>query len=283
MNSKKGVLYPALILCCALCFSLGGVLIKLVPWSSMSVSSGRGLIAAVELAIYMKLRRHKFVINRATIIGGCAIGFSSILFTMANKLTTAANAVLIQYTAPIFIMFYVWIFFRERPKLLDIAATVVISAGVVCFFLDSIGGGGMAGNLIALLDGAVYAVVFLMKRFDGSDTVSSVLIGCLISGVCGFPWLIQETVFTPQAILGILAIGLIQFGAGYTFMAEGLVGTPPLTASLISMVEPVISPILAAIVIKEMLSPLAIFGAVVVIAAVIVYNILSSRSAAKSA
>ncbi len=271
--------YPLLNLLCAIFFSLGGTLVKLVPWSSMSISAGRGLIAAVMLIIYMKLRHHKFVLNRAVVIGGCAIGFSSILYVVSNKLTTAANAILIQYTAPVFIIFYIWLFFREKPRKLDLIATLVISAGEICFFVDSLSVGGMTGNLLALLGGAIYAVVFMMKRFDGADTLSSVLVGCLICVVAGAPWLFTETEFTPSAIGGILMIGVVQYGLGYICMAEGLMGTPPLTASLISMVEPIINPIIAAVVLNEHLTPIALVGATIVIVSVILYNIASARSA----
>lgn len=268
--------YPLLNLLCAIFFSLGGTLVKLVPWSSMSISAGRGLIAAVMLIIYMKLRHHRFVLNRAVVIGGCAIGFSSILYVVSNKLTTAANAILIQYTAPVFIIFYIWLFFREKPRKLDIIATLVISAGEICFFVDSLSVGGMTGNLLALLGGAIYAVVFMMKRFDGADTLSSVLVGCLICVVAGAPWLFTETEFTPGAIGGILMIGVVQYGLGYICMAEGLMGTPPLTASLISMVEPIINPIIAAVVLNEHLTPIALVGAAIVIVSVILYNIASA-------
>lgn len=269
--------YPLLNLMCAIFFSLGGTLVKLVPWSAMSISGGRGFTAAILLIIYMKLRRHKFVLNRATVIGGCAVGFSSILYILANKHTTAANAVLIQYTAPVFIIFYIWLLFGERPRKLDVIATAVISAGEICFFVDSLSVGGMTGNLMALLGGAIYAVVFMMKRFDGSDTLSSVLIGCVICAVAGFPWIFAETEFTPTAIGGILMIGIVQYGLGYICMAEGLMGTPPLTASLISMVEPIINPIIAAVVIGEYITPVALIGAVIVVVSVIFYNIAGEK------
>ncbi|MGN1346280.1 MAG: DMT family transporter [Eubacteriales bacterium] len=277
MNPKKSYIYPFLNLLCALFFSLGGTLVKLVPWSAMAISSGRGWIAAVLLVVYMKIRHHRFVLNKAVLIGGCAIGFSSILYVVSNKLTTAANAILIQYTAPVFILFYLWLLFREKPKKLDILATLVISAGEICFFVDSLSAGGMAGNLFALLGGAIYAVVFLMKRLDGADTISSVLVGCIISGAAGLPWLLTETEFTAVSIGGILAIGIVQYGFGYICMAEGLMGTPPLTASLISMVEPIINPILAALVLHETLTPVALTGAAIVIVSVILYNIAQEK------
>ena len=135
----------------------------------------------------------------------------------------------------------------------------------------------MTGNLLALLGGAIYAIVFMMKRFDGADTLSSVFVGCIIGGIAGLPWLVSETVFTPTAVGGILAIGVVQYGLGYICMAEGLMGTPPLTASLISMVEPIINPILAAVVLGELLTPVALVGAAIVILSVILYNIAQEK------
>lgn len=266
--------YPLLILCCAICFSLGGVMVKLVPWEGIAISSGRSIIGAAVLAVYMKLRRHKFVFNRSVFIGGCAIGLSGTTYIIANKLTTAANAVVIQYTAPVFIIFYMWLFWREAPKKLDIAATFLIFGGILLMFTDSLGGGKLAGDLVALLSGAIYAGVFLMKKMEGADNLSSVLVGCIIAAVIGLPWLVRESDFSPSVMGAIFIIGAVQFAGGYIFMAEGLMGTPPLTASLISMVEPVINPVLASIFLHEGLSPIAIVGIILVIGTVAVYTVL---------
>lgn len=282
MKSRSNATYPLLVLCGALLFSLGGVLVKRVPWSSMAISGCRSLIAAAEIALYMKLRHHPFVFNRSVLLGGVSMAATSILYVFANKLTTAANAVLIQYMAPVFIIFMIWAIFREPPSFIDIGATVVITLGVVCFFLESLSGGGLLGDLLALGAAATYAVVFMMRRFHGSDTLSSVLLGCLIGGGVGLPWLLTEPAVDQSSLFGILLLGLLQFGGGYLCMAEGLRGTPPLTASLISMVEPIANPILVALVVHETIGPLAMAGAVVVVVGVVVYNILSVKVANKA-
>lgn len=266
--------YPFLVLAAALLFSVGGFLIKLVPWQSMSISSARSIVAAVEILIYMKLRGHRLVLNKAVLIGGAVMGLSSTFYVAANKLTSAANAILIQFTAPIFIILFMWMIFKVKPGKLDITATVILFAGMVLFFLESLSGDGMLGNFMALLAGITYALVFMMKQFDGADTVSSVFVGCVIGAVIGFPWLLQETEFTVSSVGGILIIGLIQFGAPYICLAEGLVGTPPVAASLISMIEPVLNPILAAIIVHERLGTLSLIGAAIVIVGSLVYNVL---------
>ena len=272
--TKQKNFYPLLVLAAALLFSFGGFLLKLVQWHPMAVSAGRSSVAAVEILIYMAIRRHKLVINKAVLLGGAAMGLSSTFYVLANRFTTAANAILIQFTAPIFIILFMWMIFKVRPGKLDITATVILFAGMVLFFLESLSGDGMLGNVMALLSGITYALVFMMKQFDGSDTVSSVFVGCVIATVLGLPWLFQETAFSAASVGGMILIGLIQFGAPYICLAEGLVGTPPVAASLISMIEPVLNPILAAIVVHERLGVLSLIGAAIVIVGSLIYNVL---------
>ncbi|MBQ8371164.1 MAG: EamA family transporter [Clostridia bacterium] len=272
--TKQKNYYPLLVLAAALLFSFGGFLLKLVSWHPMAVSAGRSMVAAVEILVYMAIRRHKLVINKAVLLGGAAMGLSSTFYVLANRFTTAANAILIQFTAPIFIILFMWMIFKVKPGRLDITATVILFSGMVLFFLESLSGEGMLGNIMALLSGITYALVFMMKQFDGSDTVSSVFVGCVIASVLGLPWLVQETEFTAVSVGGMILIGLIQFGAPYICLAEGLVGTPPVAASLISMIEPVLNPILAAIVVHERLGVLSLIGAAIVIAGSLIYNVL---------
>ena len=269
---------PLCMAAAALCFSLGGMLIKLVPWPSMAISCARSVLAGAILLFYMKLRGHRIVVNPAVLLGGSAMGATSILFVISAKLTTAANAILLQYTAPVFIIFFMWIFFHVRPTKLDVAATVVLLCGVVLFFLDSLGGGALVGNLLAVLSGVTWALVFMMKQWDGADNLSSVFFGCVFGAVVGMPWLLSPAVeWTGGAVLGVLAIGFVQFGAAYVFMAEGLTSTPPLTASLISMIEPILNPIWVALIVHETIGPLSLAGALIVVIGVIGYNVLKAR------
>ncbi len=265
----------------ALCFSLGGVLVKSVPWGVMSLCGARSLLAAIEIFIYMKIRRHRLVIDKSTVFCGLAMTLQGLLYILANRMTTAANAIVLQYTAPIFIILFTWLLFREKPTKLDVGAVFVILFGVVLFFIDSISGGGMAGNVIAVVSGVAYSFVFMMKKFPGSDSLSSVFIGCLFGAVVGLPFVFGESDFSGGVIVGVLLIGLVQFGLAYICIAEGLNSVAPLTASLISMIEPVLNPILAAVVLHEYLGVMAFVGAAVVIGGVCVYNVLKEREERK--
>ena len=267
-----------LMLAAALLFSFGGMLVKLVPWNPMAISAGRSFIAGVELLLYMKIRGHRLVWNRAVLFGGFAMGATSTLYVVAAKLTAAANAILLQYTAPIFIILFMWVIFGVKPTKLDFAATVLLFCGVTLFFLDSLEGGGMTGNLLALASGVTWALVFMMKQWEGADNLSSVFFGCVFCVIVGLPWLLSPSlVWSGTSVLGILTIGLLHFGAAYIFMAEGLATTPPLTASLVAMIEPVLNPVWVAIFVHETIGALSLAGACVVIVGSLLYNILKGR------
>ena len=266
------------VLAAALLFSLGGMLVKLVPWHPMAIGAARSVLAGAILLSYMKLRRHRLVVNRAVLLGGFAMGATSTLYVLATKMTTAADAILLQYTAPVWIILLMAVLFRVRPTKIDLAATAVLLCGAVLFFLDSLGGGALVGNILAVLSGVTWAGVFMMKQWEGSDNLSSVFFGCVFGAVVGMPWLLSPAVtWSGPAVLGVLAIGFVQFGAAYVFMAEGLVSTPPLTASLLSMIEPILNPIWVALIVHERIGPLSLVGAVIVIAGAIGYNLLKAR------
>jgi len=150
---------------------------------------------------------------------------------------------------------------------------------VVCFFLDSLlgDGGSLLGNLLALTSGVTYSVVFMMKVLPGSDNLSSIFVGCALGAVIGVPTLVQETDFSPPALGAALALGMIQYALAYICIAEGLEKTPPVAASLIATVEPILNPILTAVLLGETLGTTALLGAAIVVLGIIGYNYLKAR------
>ena len=174
-----------------------------------------------------------------------------------------------------------WLFFHNRPGKLDLAACCIVLGGIVLFFVDSLDGGGMAGNLIALLSGICYALVCMLNTFPGGDPMSSVFLGHLMSAVIGLPSLAQETDFSASAIGCILMLGIFQLGLGYILFTKGLENTQPISASLISTIEPILNPILVSLFYGEKITWLAILGAVIVICAVMVYNVMKTKQAQK--
>lgn len=258
----------------AILYSIGGLCIKLIPWNGMSINSARNIIALLVVGGYLLLSRHRLQLNRWILLGAVSVCGTNVLFSLANKLTTAANTIVLQFTAPIFVILLAAVFWKKRPKGLDMAACALVLAGVICFFVDSLEMGGTLGNFLALLSGLTYAGVFLLNELPNADPISSVFWGDTISVVLGLPFLIQETIFTPTAIASVVILGAFQVGLAYVLMCIGLKTTPAVTASLISGIEPVLNPILVALFYGETVGRMALTGAGIVVISVVGYNVL---------
>ncbi len=271
MKQSKGIFY---VLMAAVLFSIGGLCIKLVPWSPLAINGARNLISVIIIGIYLKVTHHKIVINPAVIFGAVCMAATTTLYTIANKLTTAANTIVLQFTAPVFVILLMWIFFKERPKRVDIIASIIVFAGIICFFIDGLSAGNMLGNVIAILSGIGYAGVFMMNSFETSDSLSSIFLGQALSAVTCVWFVFGETDFGVAAIGGILALGVFQLALAYIFMAKGLEKVNAVTASLTTAIEPVLNPILVAVFYHEMITPISFAGAVIVVIGVVGYNLI---------
>ena len=272
--SRRGTIYVFLA---AVLYSIGGLCIKVIPWSGMSINSARNLIALVVIGGYLALTRHRPRVSRGVLLGAACICGTNTLFTLANKLTTAANAIVLQFTAPIFVMLLSAFLLRRRPKKRDVAMCAVVLLGVLLCFADNLGAGGALGNVLALCSGLSYAGVFLLGDLPGGDPISSVFWGDVASAAIGLPFLLRETVFTPTALVSLVVLGAFQVGLAYILLTEGLKTTPAVTASLISGIEPVLNPILVAVFYHETIGPAAVAGAAIVLGAVIGYNMVNAK------
>ncbi|MEA4932671.1 MAG: EamA family transporter [Lawsonibacter sp.] len=273
-KSQNGTLFVA---ASAVLYSIGGLCIKLIPWGGMAINGGRTAVALVVIGVYLILTKQPLRFNRWVLLGAVSVFGTNALFAVANKLTTAANAIVLQFTVPIFVLLFSLIFFRRKPSRLDLSACVVVFGGILSFFLDSLTMGGGLGNFLALISGIAYAGVFLMNDTPGGDAISSVFFGDVISACTGLPFLIRETQFPPSAIASLLVLGAFQVGLAYVCLCIGLKTTPPITASLVSGIEPVRNPILVAVFYGEQMGMFAVIGGVIVIGGVVGYNVLCAR------
>ena len=265
------------ILAASLLFSLGGVLIKLIPWSPLSINSARCFLAAIVIGVYMIVRKHRLRFHRQVWLGAFCMACTVTLFTAATKLTTAANAIVLQYTAPIFVMLFLWAFFRRRPGRADLFACFFVLAGIVCCFAENLSTGRITGDIAAVLAGMAYAGVCMLNVSPKSDALSSILLGQLLAIPIGIPSLIQETNYEIQPVLCLLALGILQVGVAYLFFSEGLRSTPPVTVSIICGIEPVLNPLWVSLFYGEQLGGLAVIGAIIVFLSVFVYNISAQK------
>ena len=201
----------------------------------------------------------------------------NISFTVATQLTTAGNAIVLQFTMPIFIILFSWMIFRKKPDKLEILCSIGVFIGMICFFIDQLTGKGIFGNIMGILSGVTYALVYMMKTLPGYDYDNSLLFSCLMGFILGLPfygsldWNFHNVIF-------IFLGGAIQTGIGFVLLSYGLELVSPITAALTSTVEPILNPVWVMLFLGEMLSPSAILGAGIVIITSLVYNALSARA-----
>lgn len=261
-------------------FALGGLFFKIISWNALAISSARSILGGIAVLIYMLITRQKFHFNRSVLIAALGHSVCSTLYSLSNKLTTAGNAIVLQFTMPVFVILLMLILYRKKPTLLEGMTCLFVLLGIVCFFVDSLTAGNMLGNLLALISGMSYAVMFIANSQKDSDPFTAILIAYMISTLIGLPALLHTNIATAPVseLLAVVALGIIQQGGGQIFFALGIKHTPPITASLVSGMEPVLNPILVAIFYHEMLTPLSLVGAAIVLLTIVFYNV---RSAAK--
>ena len=271
---RKSVLYVFLA---SVCFSTGGLFIKLIPWSPLAINGARNLIGAAVVGIFLLVTRHRIVFSRRVLTGALSTIGVTTLFTVANKLTTAANTIVLQYTAPVFVMLFMAVFYRQRPGKVDLLVCVLVLSGVLLFFIDGIRTGNLAGDILAVLSGICYAGVFMMNTGKNADALSSCFLGQLAAGILLTPLCFRETDFSMPVVASVAALGVIQVGCAYILFSIGIRNTPPVTASLITGLEPVMNPLLVAAFYGEQVSGLSVAGCVVVVCSILAYNVWLSK------
>lgn len=260
-------------------FAFGGLLFKIITWDALAISSARSILAGAAILIFLLCRKHHFTLNRHVILAALSISATNTLYAMANKLTTAGNTIVLQFTMPVFVIVIMAVFFHKRPGKMECIVCLLVLAGILCFFIDSLTAGNMTGNLLALASGITYACFFIFNSMEDSEPFTAILLSYGITALIGLPSLLQTDIAASPAgvIPAVLALGLIQQAAAQLCFATGIRGTGAVAAGLISGLEPILNPVLVAVFAGEMLTPLSLLGAAVVVITVVIYDLLSNR------
>ncbi|MDQ3198538.1 MAG: DMT family transporter [Verrucomicrobiota bacterium] len=268
---------PVLLLLAALCWSLGGVLIKSIDWPPMAIAGGRSAIAIP--IILLCIGRPRFSFSLAQIGGALAYAGTVILFVFATRMTTAANAIFLQYTAPIYVALIGRWYLRERASPIDWLVILVALIGIALFFLDRLTVAGMWGNIIALASGLCFAGValFLRKEKAGSP-IASILLGNGIVALAGLPFIWQAGSLGADGWWRLLLLGVVQLALPYVFYATAIKQVTALEATLIPLLEPVLNPLWVMLALGERPGPWAIVGGLLVLGAVLGRGVIMMRS-----
>ena len=274
---------PVFILLAAVCWSFGGVFIKFIPWSAMSIVGLRAVLAAVVFVVYRRSFRVEFTVGN--VMTAVCLSSTTILYVFANKMTTAAAAILLQFTAPVFIILIYLIFYKKKPTISAVVAVFLTLIGMMMFFADNLETGAFWGNIMALISGLSMAGVYVCNKRPDTNPENALFMGFLINSCIGLPFAVLEVSADVYAWGAVLILGVVQVGLAYVFFSKGIKKIPALLACLISTIEPILNPIwvmlagLSGILpVLEIPGRFAIIGGVIIISTVVGYNIWVERS-----
>lgn len=273
MKRKNALL---LLVLTAFFWSLGGLMIKKVNLHPVAIAGWRSTIAVLFLLAWKP--RPSFNWSWPQIGGGCAYAANMFSFVSATKLTTAANAILLQYTAPAYVaLFGIW-FLNERPRPSDWLAIGVIMAGMVLFFLDRLTFSGLAGNVLGILAGITFAwvILFLRKQKEGS-AIESVLLGNALTALFAAPLMIKN-IPTAQDWWWLIGLGTVQTGVPYILYTAAIRYVTALEGVLVPVIEPILNPAWALIFVGEIPAFWSIAGGTTILLTVAFRALLHNRA-----
>lgn len=268
------------VLAAAVIWSTGGLFIKWTELSGIELSFGRSLLAALTVALFT--RREGFGFNRITALASIFYAALLLLFVLATKATTAANAIFLQYTAPVYVLILEPLLYKEKFRQRDLVVVIFCVAGMSLFFIGKLRPQDVAGNLMALASGLCFAFYFLLLRHSSSRKVnraSSVIYGnLLVVLLCAPAGLGALPNLGPFDALAVLYLGVVQIGVAYTLFTLGMArGIRSIDAGIAGYIEPVLNPVWVFLVLGERPSQWALVGGAIIITAVVIHTALKAR------
>lgn len=268
------------VLAAALLWSTGGLFIKWNSISGLALSCFRSFFALITVAAVT--RREGFGLNRLTTAAAILYAVVVIFFVLATKETTAANAIFLQYTAPVYLLVLEPIVYKENFRARDLITVLVCIGGMTLFFVGQLRPQDVTGNVMALTSGLFFALYFLLLRHPRVREVnraSSVIYGNVLVVLVCAPWgLAALSSVGRHDLLSVTYLGVVQLGVSYAFFTVGMTrGVRSLDAGIICYIEPVLNPVWVFLVLGERPSRWALLGGAIIITAVIIHMLVDAR------
>ena len=251
-------------------------MIKSIDWPPMAIAGGRSAIAIPVMLLC--IGRPKFTFSPAQIGGAIGYALTVALFVFATRMTTAANAIFLQYTAPIYVALIGRWYLGERAHAFDWAVIAVALFGIALFFFDRLTTTGFWGNIVALGSGLAFASVALFLRKEkGGSPVTAIILGNALVALAGLPFMFQHSLGA-GGLWRLLVLGSLQLGLPYVLYAIAIKSVTALEATLIPLLEPVLNPLWVMLALGEQPGPWAILGGTLVLGAVLARGALMVRT-----
>jgi drug/metabolite transporter (DMT)-like permease len=262
----------------AFLWSIAGLFIKVIDWNPFAIAGLRSLIASLVILIY--LRRPKLHWSFAQVGAAIANTATMLLFVSANKTTTAANAILLQYVGPIFTAIIGAYILKERARIEHWLGFLFVAVGMMVMFMDKLGGGLLLGNILAVMSGLTFSFFFVFMRMQkNASPLESILLAHWFTAAIGLgvALFLPHPVFTWQVAGAIAMLGIFQVGVSAILFTVAIKRIPAVFANLIAVIEPVFNPVWVFLALGEAPGLQAIIGGIVIIIAVTVVSVISAR------
>lgn len=259
----------------AILWSTGGLLIKWVTWHPIAIAGIRSGISSLVMLAFFFLRYKKPLKkpDKYVILAGLNYAILVMLFVAANKLTTSANAILLQFTAPAWVLIFGALFFKEHFSKKDVWVVGVVFIGMLLFFIGDLDSGGMVGNILAVLSGVSMALMIIsLKKVTRHKPMEIIIWGNILTFLLAIPFY-GSVDFTGANVTGILLLGVFQLGLSYIFFTTAISHVTALEGILIPVIEPLLNPVWVLLGTGEQPTPYAIIGGIIVLAAVLYHSL----------
>jgi drug/metabolite transporter (DMT)-like permease len=262
----------------ALLWSTGGLFIKYIQWNAPAIAGARSGIAALFLLLVSRVPRLAAVMGNPgrdsrgsrnfllPLLGGLAYACTVILYVSATKLTTAANAILLQYTAPAWVAIFGAWYLKERASSLDWLIIAVVFGGLFLFFFDRFDHRGFWGNIAAIVSGFTYAWMILLLRRQKRSPLRSIIVGNIMAAVFCAPFMLGPWPDL-SGWLALLFLGVVQIGIPFLLYTYAIKHVLAIEAILIPIIEPLLNPVWVLLFIGETPGVWSILGGLVVLSA----------------
>jgi drug/metabolite transporter (DMT)-like permease len=277
---RKGLVYIAFT---AFLWSSSGLFIKILTLNAYQISFYRSLIAAVTLLIisFAKHKTVKFEFDKLTVLASLFYAGILIFFVIANKLTTSANAIFLQFTAPIYLLFLEPFFLKTKFRRKDLITIIICISGMALFFMGKLEIGNIYGNLIAIAAGICFAMFSLFvkwkKTLGNENTIISIIYGNILVGIICFPLIFNEIAISSTQLYVLLYMGVVQIGISYFIFNIGIKYVSATESMIIGMLEAIFNPIWVFFGVGEVPAPTAVIGGMIIFAAILIHNFLPLR------
>ncbi len=282
---QKKLLGPTLAaLTAVLLFSTGGLCIKRLDLSAIAIAGFRSMVSAIFIGLYLAYHSRSYRLPRISRTGWVAvIGYAvmTTTYVLSMKMTTAANAIFLQYTMPAWVLVGGAIWLRESISISRIVTIVFCMFGMMLFFLDELSPQQWQGNIFALVSGATYALLILALRKDRhSNPIGAVFWGNAVTAILVIP---AALYFFPESLsllsswrtwIGLLWLGIFQIGVAYLFFVYALKYLPAIEVAIITLVEPLLNPFWVYLDIGEEPGQWAIIGGMLILLSVVMRTLM---------